>query len=68
MRVETLTATDYERNAELVDRYGDFPLGGTDASLVAIAERLRVEQIASLDHRHFTAVRPSHIEAFDLVP
>jgi predicted nucleic acid-binding protein len=68
VRVETLTASDYERIAELVDRYGDFPLGGTDASLVAIAERLRVAQIASLDHRHFTAVRPSHIETFDLLP
>ena len=32
------------------------PLGTTDASIVAIAERLGVTQIATLDHRHFGAV------------
>lgn len=68
VRVEALTATDYDRIAELVDRYGDLPLGGTDASVVAIAERLGATRIASLDHRHFRVVRPNHVEAFELLP
>ena len=38
--VEVLTATDYRRIAELIERYADLGLGGTDASLVVIAERL----------------------------
>lgn len=66
--VEGLTASDWQRIAELVERYADFPLGGTDASLVAVAERLGVTRIATLDHRHFQAVRPSHCEAFEIVP
>jgi predicted nucleic acid-binding protein len=40
LMVEALTPTDYLRIAALVDRYRDRPLGGTDASLVAVAERL----------------------------
>ena len=34
-----LTAADYARMAELVVTYGDLPLGTTDASVIAIAER-----------------------------
>jgi hypothetical protein len=37
-----ITAEDYERMAELVELYDDWPLGGTDASLIAVAERLGV--------------------------
>lgn len=66
--VEHLTATDWQRVAELVESYADFPLGGTDASIVAIAERLGITRVATLDRRHFQAVRPVHCEAFALVP
>ena len=59
---------DWQRIAELVWTYRDMPLGTTDASIVAIAERLDVTQIATLDRRHFETVRPSHCEAFELVP
>jgi uncharacterized protein len=68
VRVEALTAADYGRIAELVEAYSDLPLGGTDASLVVIAERLGATQIASLDHRHFRVVTPRHLEAFELLP
>jgi predicted nucleic acid-binding protein len=54
--------------AELVDAYADFPLGTTDAAVVAVAERLRVSEVATLDHRHFRVVRPRHIPAFTLLP
>jgi uncharacterized protein len=30
-----VTTADYERMAELVELYADWPLGGTDASLIA---------------------------------
>ena len=35
---ETIRIEDWHRIAELVDRYADLPLGGTDASLVVFAE------------------------------
>jgi uncharacterized protein len=60
--------SDLERMAELVTKYRDLPLGSTDASIVASAERLDVTTIATLDRRHFSAVRPAHVEAFELVP
>ena len=56
------------RIAELVARYHDLPLGTVDASVVALAERLRIEVIATLDRHHFTVVRPKHIRAFALLP
>jgi predicted nucleic acid-binding protein len=52
----------------LVESYRDFPLGGADASVVALAERLGVAQVATLDRRHFTVVRPRHLVAFTLLP
>lgn len=63
-----LTQSDAARIAELVARYDDLPLGTTDASLIALAERLGVDEIATLDHRHFRVVRPSHVQALTLLP
>lgn len=63
-----LTPTDYSRMAELVEQYDDLSLGTTDASVIALAERLGITEIATLDRRHFTAVRPRHVEAFTLLP
>ena len=63
-----LTAVDLERCAELVERYADSPLGATDACLVALAERLGIVEVATLDRRHFSIVRPRHVDALALVP
>jgi hypothetical protein len=35
---------------------------------VSLAERLKIRQIATLDHRHFSVVKPVHVEAFELLP
>ncbi len=66
--VDELTADDLRRIAALVADYVDLPLGGTDASVIALAERRRVKTIATLDRRHFSVVRPSHVAAFEIVP
>jgi uncharacterized protein len=66
--VEPVVASDWLRIAELVSRYRDLPLGTVDASVVAAGERLELSQLATLDHRHFTVVRPTHIDAFELLP
>jgi hypothetical protein len=67
-RLELPTASDLERMAESVERYADLPLGTIDASLVVTAERLGEASLATLDRRHFTIVRPTHVEAFTLLP
>jgi predicted nucleic acid-binding protein len=54
--------------AELVERYSDLGLGGVDASIVAVAERLGQTEVATLDRRHFGVVRPRHVKRFTLLP
>jgi uncharacterized protein len=66
--VEPVAAADWLRIAELVATYRDLPLGTVDASVVATAERLGVEKIATVDRRHFSVVRPRHVAAFMLLP
>jgi predicted nucleic acid-binding protein len=66
--VEGPSPEDWVRMAGLVERYADFPLGGADASIVALAERLDTEIVITLDRRHFGAVRPKHRRALRLVP
>ncbi|MEV0146753.1 MULTISPECIES: PIN domain-containing protein [unclassified Nonomuraea] len=63
-----LTKDDLARVAVLVERYANFPLGGSDAAVVAIAERLKIQEVFTLDRRHFSAVRPAHVPAFTLRP
>lgn len=60
--------SDWPRIIDLTWTYRDLPLGTVDASVIALAERLKIKQIATLDHRHFSVVRPAHVEAFELLP
>ncbi|OMC00500.1 twitching motility protein PilT [Mycobacterium sp. NS-7484] len=64
----SLTQADVTRVAELVARYDNLPLGTTDASVIALAERLGVDEIATLDHRHFRVVRPNRAQVLTLLP
>jgi predicted nucleic acid-binding protein len=66
--VEAPAPEDWRRISELVTEYGDFPLGTTDASVIALAERLDADVVVTLDTRHFRAVRPRHRDALQLVP
>lgn len=66
--VEAPRGEDWLRVAELVERYADLSLGGTDASIVALAERLDTDVVVTLDRRHFGVVRPRHRAALRLLP
>ncbi len=50
--------------------YESFDLGLTDASLIALAAHLETTRVATLDERHFRAVRPLSGDAtsFTLLP
>ena len=61
-------AQDWRRIGQLVRQYADFPLGGTDASVIALAESLNTDVIITLDRRHFAAVRPAHCDSLRLLP
>jgi predicted nucleic acid-binding protein len=62
------TTEDYERAAKLVRQYGDSRVDFVDAVLVAVAERLEISRVLTLDQRHFRLFRPSHIDAFEILP
>jgi uncharacterized protein len=63
-----LQLSDYGRAAELVEQYADLPLGAVDACVIAVAERMGATEVATLDRRHFSVVRPRHVAAFALLP
>jgi predicted nucleic acid-binding protein len=42
-----LTRDDYRRAGELVLVYENLPLGTTDATVIAVCERLRLTEVAS---------------------
>ena len=63
---EHLTQSDLDRSAHLVTQY-DF-LGLVDASLVAVAERLKLKALVTTDRRDFRRVCPKHIPSFELLP
>jgi uncharacterized protein len=68
LHCEPVQPGDWPRIAELVSTYRDLSLGTVDASVVVAAVRLGIAELATLDRRHFTVVRPSHIPAFELLP
>ena len=63
-----LTPADFRRAAQLVQTYADLPHGTTDATVAALAERLGIREVVTLDRRHFTVVRPSHLPALTFAP
>lgn len=66
--VEALQTPDYLRVRELCDRHTDLDIGFVDAAVLSVVERLGETKLATLDHRHFTFVRPRHVEALELLP
>jgi predicted nucleic acid-binding protein len=66
--VEHPTQGDLERALELQRTYGDLAVGVVDASVLAVVERLGEPKLATLDHRHFSVMRPRHVEALRLLP
>ena len=64
----SLTQADFLRAAALERQYADLGLGLVDASVIALCERLGETKVATLDHPHFSVVRPLHCERLELLP
>ncbi|MEM8808907.1 MAG: PIN domain-containing protein [Cyanobacteria bacterium P01_G01_bin.38] len=69
-RFELIEATDQDiaRIAEILEQYADSKVDFVDASVMAIAERLKVKTILTIDQRDFRLFRPSHCQSFTLLP
>jgi predicted nucleic acid-binding protein len=67
-RLEALNGEDLSRTASIMEDYADAGLGFVDAAVTAIAERLAVRRIYTLDRRDFQLVKPAHVAAFEVLP
>lgn len=68
LQIADLRADDHARARALMDRYRDLVLGFVDAAVMALVERYGENKLATLDHRHFSVVRPRHRPALRLLP
>jgi predicted nucleic acid-binding protein len=66
--IEDLVPSDYQRARDLCERYADASIGFVDAAVLAIVERLNEPKLATLDHRHFSMMRPRHVDSLRLLP
>jgi len=66
--IEQPAPEDWSRIADLVEEYSEFPLGGTDASVAVLAERLETDLLITLDRKHFGALKPRHCPVFRFLP
>ena len=64
----SLTPEDLPRINTLLAEYADANLDFVDASIVAMAERLHVRHILTIDRRDFLLIRPKHIQYFTILP
>jgi len=65
---EPLQDVDLARAQRILTRYADQDLGLTDASVIAVAERLRTRRILTLDQRHFGTYRDERGHGLELLP
>ena len=63
-----VTEKDLERSSQILQQYSDVRIDFVDTTIVAVAERLKVTRILTLDKRHFRVIRPLHCDAFTLLP
>jgi hypothetical protein len=68
MLLEAFTLDDLSRAIEILEQYRDAEFGMVDATIMAMAERLKIKTILTIDRRDFSLFRPRHCDAFTLVP
>lgn len=69
-RFELIAATeqDIARTARILEQYIDSRIDFVDASVIAIAERLNIKTVLTIDRRDFGLFRPTHCQSFTLKP
>ena len=68
VRVDDILATDLGRMRLLMEQYAELPMDFADASLVVLAERLKVFSVFTLDRRGFGVFRPRYAQGFEIFP
>ena len=68
VQLADISPREFSRIRTLMDQYADLPMDFADASLVALAERLKVRRVFTLDRRDFHVYRPRHVRSFEVFP
>jgi len=63
-----LRTEDFIRAAEILQKYHDSRVDFVDATIAAVAERLLIKTILTLDRRDFGLIRPTHVDNFEILP
>lgn len=63
-----LSDDDIQQTSRILRTYADTRVDFVDASIAAIADRLNIRRILTLDYRDFRIIRPSSGGYFDLLP
>lgn len=67
-RLVEFTAADIEEARSVISRYRKLGIGLADASIVVLARRYGVNDILTLDQKHFRALRGAHGRPFRVLP
>lgn len=68
IRIEAVDKSVYSRCRELMSKYDELPIDLADATLVAIAEEMKILAVFTLDHKDFSVFKPKHKARFALLP
>lgn len=60
--------TDIKRGVEIMNQFKDADIGFVDASIVALAERYKLQRVLTLDKRHFSCFKPKGLGFLELLP
>ncbi len=63
-----LDLPDLQRANEIMNQYADANVGLVDAAVVAVAERLNINRILTIDQRHFSMFKPRNLGFLELLP
>lgn len=67
-RLVALADDDIIRIAQLLKQYATARIDFVDTTVVAVAERLGITRILTVDQRDFRMVRPTHCPYFEILP
>jgi uncharacterized protein len=68
LNIEKSTPEDLARTAEILEKYADSKIDFVDCVIAAMAERLNIQRILTVDRRHFQLFRPKHCSYFLIIP
>ncbi len=68
VREVAINKNDLKRVTEILNQYSDSQLDFVDATIVTIAEKMKITKIFTLDRRDFSIIKPNHCPFFEILP